>query len=441
LKWKFHEGDLDNSFIKNCMKFLALMLVFSSCTFDDDTTSSSSDSSTTITIDHPIPAKDSTGIRTNGTVLQWKTNAQIGTVFQVYLETTSAKGVLPTNSNWTTTPKGVGITTTTFAPGTLTAGTWYAWRVRALLSDGSWTDSPTWYFQTQNIIPSTGNLLSLKDVQTELFVNHKVKILFQASDIGGNGMTGLQLSDFEISEDGEPLRESELQFSNIQPPGINLNVRLLLDKSTSITHPGQLGNIQADASTLVATLSGFQFYTPTYFIYSFDESLDPPAMPQPMGTTNIGAAQAFINSITPGKASTDFNGSVADVARTMVNTTTLSNITDNILVVFSDGDDTAGKRSFADATNAVANKRVYTVGYSGDLREDILTKIGNSGFINTNLGPVSPHFNNIRVHLENLAQSYYILNYESPKRGFKNHTVSIRLRGSNNVLYVTYAGW
>lgn len=437
----FREGDLKRS-IKCCVNFLVILLVAASCTFDDTTTSSTTNTTTTgITISNPIPAKDSTGIRTSGAVLQWQTNAQIGTQFQVFLETTSAKNVLPTTSNWTTTPKGVGITTTTFSPGTLTAGTWYAWRVRAILASGSWLDSQTWYFQTQSIIPASGNLLSLKDVKSQLFVDHKITVLFQATDLGGNGLTNLKLTDFEITEDGEPLRESALKFENIAPAAINLNVRLLLDKSTSITNPGQLTSIQADANTVVTVLSGFQYYTPTYYVYSFDDLLDPPAAPPPTGVTSVSAAQALINAVTPGKASTDFNGSVADVAKSMVNSMTLTNMTDNLLIVFSDGDDTAGKRSFAEATNAVANKRVYTVGYSGDLREDILTKIGTSGFINTNLGPAAPHFNNIRVHLESLAQSYYILTYESPKRGFKNHTISIRLRGSNNVLYATYAGW
>ena len=44
--------------------------------------------------------------------------------------------------------------------------------------------------------------------------------------------------------------------------------------------------------------------------------------------------------------STDFNGAVADVAHSMTNSFTVQNIVQQIMIVLSDGDDTAGKRSF-----------------------------------------------------------------------------------------------
>ena len=96
---------------------------------------------------------------------------------------------------------------------------------------------------------------------------------------------------------------------------------------------------------------------------------------------------------------------------------------------------------FSEATNAVSGKRVYTIGYAGDLREDILKTIGVTGYFNSSFGNVTPFLNNIRTYFTNFAQSFYVLTVTSPKRGFRNHTITIRMKGSMDQVNVTYAGW
>ena len=332
------------------------------------------------------------------------------------------------------------ITATSFFTGQLSYLTWYAWRVRALLPNGTWTDSPVNYFQTEDIPATATNIIKIHDYESHINVDHDIPILFQVVDASGKGITGLTLADFEILEDGEPLRESNLNLINQPAAKISMPVHILIDNSTSITDQSVLSRMKSDAASIVSYFASPSTFTSSFYVYEFSETLIPKGGNVP---TPLSSQQAIneINNIQAGVRFTDFYGAVADVANSINNTFTVKNVTQPIMIVLSDGDDTAGKRSLAEATNAVSGKRVYTIGYSGDLREDILKMIGISGYFNSKNGSVTPFLTNIRTYLTDFSQSFYLLTVTSPKRGFRSHTITIRMRGSLDGVNVTYPGW
>ncbi|MBI3123708.1 MAG: VWA domain-containing protein [Ignavibacteriales bacterium] len=425
----------------------AAVLINSGCSFNDNTSTTPTSPTTNTTLQLQTPKDGTTAISSFGTSLQWSSTAAIGTVFEVFLETTAGKNILPTASTWSATPKALGLTTTTYSTGQLTYATWYAWRVRALFPNGSWMDSPVQYFQTEDIPHSASNILKIHDYSTNydpanVAQDHIIKIIFQVTDPAGNGIVNLTKDQFEVLEDNEQLREFELSFAPQAPSKVILPVHLLIDNSTSLKANNRLPMMKADATEIVTRLGSLASLTPFFNIYQFSETLSPQVGGITPPGVNADQAKTDINNIQNGVASTDFNGAVADVATSMTNSYTVNEIKQHVMIILSDGDDTAGKRSLAEATNAVSAKRVYTMGYAGDLREDILKMIGVSGYFNRSLnGDFSSYLLNIRTYLENFSHSFYVLTITSPKRGYRTHTISIRMHGSLNPVTVNYPGW
>ncbi|MFA7420608.1 MAG: hypothetical protein WCZ90_13065 [Melioribacteraceae bacterium] len=426
---------------------LAAMFLVSGCSFNNDTTTPTDSTTNSSALQLSTPKDGTTSISSFGTTLQWSTTAAIGTVFEVFLEPTTGKNILPTATTWNTTPKALGLTSTTYSTGQLSYATWYAWRVRALYTTGSWTDSPIQYFQTEDIPQSASNIIKVHDYSTNydpanVSQDHIINVIFQVTDAAGNGIVNLTKDQFEVLEDGEQLREAEVNFSQLPASRVILPVHLLIDNSTSLKANNRLPIMKSDATEIVTRLGSIPSLTTYFNIYQFSENLSPQVGSiTPPGVT-ADQAKLEIGNIQQGVASTDFNGAVADVARSMVNSYTVSEVKQQIMIVLSDGDDTAAKRSLAEATNAVSSKRVYTMGYAGDLREDILKMIGVSGYFNRSLNAdFSSYLLNIRTYLESFSRSFYMLTVTSPKRGYRNHTISIRMHGSLNPVSVNYPGW
>jgi len=427
---------------------ILLLLLGSGCSFNDGTTTiPTENNSNNSLLSLQTPKDGSIGVSTFGTNLQWATTATIGTIFQVFLETTTGKGVLPNSTGWNTTPKAVGLTGTSYNSGQLTYSTWYAWKVRALLPGGTWVDSPVQYFQTENIPESASNILKVYDYKTNYDPNNLntdriISIILQVTDPAGNGVVNLTKDQFEVLEDGEQLREGLINFSAVSASKIVLPVSIVIDNSASIKANNRLQQMKTDATEIVTRLAAIPTLKSYFNIYQFSENLSPQAGTITPPGVSDAQAKIEIANIQNGVSSTDFYGAVADVASTMFNSFTVDEVKNHVMVVLSDGDDTAGKRSLSEATNSVAAKRVYSIGYAGDLREDILKMVGVSGYFNRSLnGDFSSYLLNIRSYLENYSRSFYMLTVTSPKRGYKNHTISIRMHGSLYPVNVSYPGW
>jgi hypothetical protein len=418
-----------------------VFIVLSGCSFSSDNNATSSSTTTDNSIVQLLsPDSAKKAIFVTGISLQWKTTAQTGSIYQVFIEPTTNVGVAPFTTSWKTNPATSATDIASYSTGTLSYLTWYAWRVRVILPSGSWTDSAIRYFQTEDVPATATNSIKVYDYKTQINVTHDVNILFQMLDASGVGVTGLTLDEIEVTEDGEPLRESDLKLTPQDASKINVPIHILIDNSSSVTGTSNLTRMKADAVYIVNILNSITPYTSSFFVYEFSENLIPKGGSMATGV-NATEAISEINSIVDGVKSTDFNGAVADVGRSMSNIFMVDNILQNMMIVLSDGDDTAGKRNLSEATSAVYGKRVYTMGYKGDLREDVLKTIGVSGYMNSEFGSITPFLSNIRSYFNNFSLSFYQLTVTSPKRGFKNHTISIRMRGSLDAVNVTYPGW
>lgn len=144
-----------------------------------------------------------------------------------------------------------------------------------------------------------------------------------------------------------------------------------------------------------------------------------------------------INGLTPDMStdsSTNLNGAVIQGVQdldAMVsaydNTGTLSA---GSLVIFTDGQDQASRVSENDARRAVNDApddlTIFTIGLQGEIDADALEAFGRDGYVQAEaVDNLADSFNAIADRVNNEANSYYLLDYCSPKRSGRDNELTI----------------
>jgi len=107
------------------------------------------------------------------------------------------------------------------------------------------------------------------------------------------------------------------------------------------------------------------------------------------------------------------------------------------MVLFTDGDDTQGSHTLTQALNSIYKKSVYTVGLGTDVDPEILALIGNEGsYTISQLNQLSLQFAIIQKDIELLANSFYWMEYVSPKRGNYEHKFHLRIKNNPITSYI-----
>ena len=254
----------------------------------------------------------------------------------------------------------------------------------------------------------------------------------------------------EIYEDGQPLSVSESQLTIKAYPQIPLQLRtvLMLDNSTSMFR--ELPIVQDVARSFIRTninSSGNQYAS----VYSFSESVNP------LQSTFTNDTTALLNAVSKlgfGVSSTNFYGAVIKGASLLDDNYKVSGINADAMIIVSDGNDTQGSRTIGEAVSSVGHKRVYAVGLGNELKRDILAEVGTAGYfevdstdtsyISTLSNKLKTQFDEIQKSLVTYASSFYLLTYQSPKRGNQYHQLTIRIKnnqytGDYSYILTTYS--
>lgn len=389
---------------------LALLLVFSSCTFDENPTKPNvpTDESRPHS---PSPA-DGAINQENLLNLQWEFDADS---FYVYLDTNNPpqalyKRIGPTNS------------LVVYAPGK--SKTFY-WKIVAKYKNGTRIEGPVWMFTTKTdaAVP-LGYVMKKYSLSTE--PPNLVKILFQVLDLEEKGVDNLVRDDFEIYEDGYKIspRESELYITKSEENEYKFKTVLMLDNSTSLTgeNTGNLELMKTAAKNFVNNMHDKQVIA----VYEFSGTVN-----QLIGFTPKSRRQDLlfaINGIQKGAMSTDLYGAVITGASKLTQHFSADSIVQSAMVLFTDGDDTQGSHTLGSAVDAVQNKLVYTVGLGPDINPDVLEILGTGGYFLINeSSELNQIFLDIQYELSKLANSFYWMEYQSPKRGNSEHLLQLRI--------------
>lgn len=260
-------------------------------------------------------------------------------------------------------------------------------------------------------------------IETELpcFVN----IMFEVTDGDGKGVATLVTSDFEVMEDGKAVSPTESAMTVKNKDGIIYNMKtvLLLDNSASVGN--NINDIKNAAINLVSKMVNQQEMA----LYVFSEE---PVLLQDF-TSDVGELTTAINSISLGYATTNLYGSIIEGASRWEDFYSTLAIEQGFMIVITDGSDTQGSSTLAQAMEAVGNKKVYTVGLGSEQDVSALQQLGTAGYYSLdNFSQLSDQFNEIQNEIISYANSFYYLYYMSPKRGNNNHSLQLSVKDNRN---------
>ncbi|MCE7994585.1 MAG: VWA domain-containing protein [Roseivirga sp.] len=279
------------------------------------------------------------------------------------------------------------------------------------------------------------------------FVNlpSNVSVFFQVTDAAGNGQAGLSAGDFNIYENGSLVSEFEA-VRKIQPNEriFDYNIMLLLDLSGSVLGSENLTSLKQAANGFVdevlphegASSAGAIKMEVWWFDGSENIKLLQPATDS---RADLTGAIAGINANMSSDNSTNLYGAVIQgvevASQRLSQTRQLDEIGSSAVVIFTDGTDQANRASKGQAIEAVRNAdrdiAFYTIGLGGEIDENVLGEIGKTSFVSAvNIGELLNSFREIGDLINNRANSFYLLEYCSPKRSGNNQLTIEVVRGS-----------
>lgn len=279
------------------------------------------------------------------------------------------------------------------------------------------------------------------------FVNlpSNVSVFFQVTDAAGNGQAGLSAGDFNIYENGSLISEFEA-VRKIQPNEriFDYNIMLLLDLSGSVLGSENLESLKQAANGFVdevlpqegASSAGAIKMEVWWFDGSENIKLLQPAT---ASRADLTEAIAGINADMSSDNSTNLYGAVIQgvevASQRLSQTRQLDEIGSSAVVIFTDGTDQANRASKGQAIEAVRNAdrdiAFYTIGLGGEIDENVLGDIGKTSFVSAvNIGELLNSFREIGDLINNRANSFYLLEYCSPKRSGNNQLTIEVVRGS-----------
>lgn len=247
---------------------------------------------------------------------------------------------------------------------------------------------------------------------------HQINILFSVKDYkSGQGIPNLSVEDFKILEDGDEISsEAGATIKPLSHIDIHVNTILLIDNSKSMEK--DIPKLKKAAKSLVDEKADYQ----SFAIYQFSSSIE---MLHDF-TNNKDVLHEAIDKIGVGSSSTNFYGAIQHIGNNVPweNESNFRRIRLTNLICLSDGHDTQGVLPFNAAQEALTGKSAYFIGYGEEMQENILKRLGKFYELSS-IKRLKKMFLEIQNQINNDANSYYWLYYQSPKRGEFDRTLSI----------------
>ncbi|WP_072764203.1 vWA domain-containing protein [Arenibacter nanhaiticus] len=299
-------------------------------------------------------------------------------------------------------------------------------------------------------------VLSIQDQFTTL--PGKVSIFFKVSDIIGNPVSGLQANQFTIYEQGrnddcfKTISTSE-SFARISPNSqiFNNNTILVLDLSNSVLSSSldELKSASISFINNVMPASDSESFKMAIYWFDGEDKLHSLNDLTHVKQNLITAIQGIDKDIS-NDPSTDLYGAVikaTDIATTLLNkSTTDDRIGAASVVVFTDGTDQASRYTESVALQKVkdANKNIsfFSIGLGAEIDPDILSKIGKTySVFASNKAELENNFKEISRRVSELANSFYLFEYCSPKRdgsGESNLAIQVKKDGKQGAVQTKF---
>lgn len=288
---------------------------------------------------------------------------------------------------------------------------------------------------------SGGEQIDIQLIEASTVPPSKIRLFFRV-DLGEeHQFTTLDPSHFEIFENGSQISRLESQADIQRESGDYLySSILLLDLSGSILNNADLPRLKEAATTFIDRTmpqeSDSEYGTREMAVYWFDgqQNIHQLVSFTPDGDSLISGIKT-INEDISDDVSTNLNGAVIQGLSVM--DARLQEIrqdsdiaTAGSMVLFTDGTDQAGWVSTEAALDSVRNANtetsVFSIGLGGEIDQGVLQSFGKSGFeLAEDSLELNSSFLAVAERLEAESNSYYLLEYCSPKRTGQ-HSLELR---------------
>lgn len=308
-----------------------------------------------------------------------------------------------------------------------------------LTSCDSQSDEDCEVFQTCDV----DDTLSLTLLERSAQPPANVSVLFKVDTDDNRPVAGLRASSFDLYENENRVSNFEADLQILPKTGqFQYSIVLLLDLSGSIVRSESLELLREAAQRFVQALL-YQPDEPQYGeiemgVWWFDgQAQISPLVEFTIRPDSLENGVATITADLPADPSTNLYGAIVQGAslaeQRVLSRRSRDVITAGSLVLFTDGTDQANRTSRSAALRAVegtgADLSVFTIGLGGEIDTTTLESVGRDGFASaSNLDELVPKFQEIADLVRDEANSYYLLEYCSPKRGGENE---LTLRANN----------
>ncbi|MCB1757039.1 MAG: VWA domain-containing protein, partial [Gammaproteobacteria bacterium] len=268
-----------------------------------------------------------------------------------------------------------------------------------------------------------------------------ISILLRARDRDNKPVDTLTVDNFEIREDGEPLPASESASTLVAHEFLpyTLDTVIMLDVSSSISN-ADLANMKQAVNQLVrdpTTGNSRLLSGQRVAVYTFDDSVSEIKGFSTNPASIVNALESIVLpvSITP----TDLYGAVTTGIGLWQTGTSINNIHDGAVVLITDGTDTAGRSSLSSTVKAIGDKKVFAIGVGEEVNEEVLDELGSAAdYSVSSFAELGTVLSSVREQLRRYTDSYYFLQYASPKRAAEgkvsksDHEFEVRVVDNKN---------
>lgn len=265
--------------------------------------------------------------------------------------------------------------------------------------------------------------LSVDVVDRAIAAPANVATLVRVTDCHGAALGAvLPESAFTLAEDGRVLSPFEAART-VRPAERQLVLRTLvaLDLSGSIVRSGLRPAMIEGARHLVRSLGPEHQVA----IFGFDGRRD--LVPFTTFTSDRGALEAALDEASSAELvddSTNLNGAVVDALGVLdraveVDSDGVETVAHGALVVFTDGQDLAGRVGADVAKRALdeTSHSTFAIGLGQDVDDGLLATLGRTGHVRAkDADAVVEAFDEVGVELVARAQANYVVSYCSPAR-------------------------
>jgi hypothetical protein len=262
-----------------------------------------------------------------------------------------------------------------------------------------------------------------------------VNVMFQVTNELDIPITSLVTADFEVHEDFQSVDHTEstmlIRKQNELP--YTLYTVLMLENSLSVG--ASLEKIKNAAKELIRSADALEEAerdgntdNQHFLIYSFSDSF---TLLTPEFNNDVATLIKAIDSITIGFNSTNLFGSIIEGVSNWTDQYTTDGVSQGFLVLLTDGSDTQGASTLDQAMTARGQKKIITVGIGNKIDPSVLESLSNAGFYQiADYNELIVQFVEIQRNIDKFANSFYWLDYLSPKRGASMHELTLYIPGN-----------